>query len=568
MHKILKQIPNSFKKKGFWVALSVPLRALLDLLGLAVLLPVLIMVLDSASLMNVPLVSEIYSLLGFSSIQKFIYFLVSVILGFILFKTGLNLLLLNTQNRYLLSLYKYFSSNLFTSLYDRGLIFVKDSNSSEIAFKINAVCYNFVVSYLASILKIFGQSIFTIFLLTALTIYNPFSTLIVVLSLIPVILVYLLLVRKSLKKYGREEMNARREQQKIVQETFKGYAEMKVNNVFPHMKNKFDDGLKAISDYRTKNLLISSIPSYLLEIAVAVVVSTMVLFSMNADNPSMRVFLGVFTVAMLRLLPAVHSLISAWSTIKSTDYTLDLLDEYNVKLSDNSVENKTNINERINLTFNDKIKLVDLSFSYAETEIISNLNFEIKKGERFGIKGKTGSGKTTLFNLILGLLEPSEGAIFIDDKKLEKDNIQEWQKLVAYVPQDVFIADASLAENVALGCEKEKIDKNKVMEVLKKASLDQFERALPLGINTALGEAGAKISGGQRQRIGIARALYKNAKVLFFDEATSSLDTQTEREINEAIDGLSKENREITIVVISHRDSSLAICDRVFEINK
>lgn len=561
LKRVIRLIPDSFRKRGVAVSLFVPVRALLDLVGIAVLLPVLIIVLDGNNISQNKILSFFYNLFGFTQTNSFVVFLVLSVLGVIVIKSVINLFFINYQNKYLLSLYRYFSTKLFSILYNRGLLYVKDSNSSEITFNVNAVCYNFVVVYLASVLKFIGDIVFCALLLSALCVYNPLSAVFIIISFVPVILIYLFVVKSRLKRYGRAEMEARRRQQKVVQETFKGYAEMEINNAFPSIRKKFISGLEDISDYRIKTSLIQSIPSYLLEIAVAVVVSVMVLFSLNAADSSMRVFLGVFAVAMIRMLPSVRSLISTWGGFKATQYTIDVIEEF-YKGSPASSEDKASGP----ISFEHSINVRNLSFSYATGDVIKNLSLEIKKGERFGLRGRTGAGKSTLFNLLLGLIPPKSGSIEIDGVPLSRENMKSWHSIVGYVPQDVFIADGSLAENIALGQDVDKIDFEKINAVLELSSLKEFAESLPEGPRTILGEGGAKISGGQRQRVGIARALYKNAEVLFFDEATSSLDSQTETEVNNAIRTLSDTHKRLTIIVISHRESSLSLCDRIYDL--
>ena len=217
------------------------------------------------------------------------------------------------------------------------------------------------------------------------------------------------------------------------------------------------------------------------------------------------------------------------------------------------------------LCFEREIELRNLCFGFedAAEQLINGLSLTIRKGERVGIKGASGVGKTTLFNLMLGLYRPTSGAIYIDGVELTEGNIRKWQNSVGYVSQSVFITDGSLVDNIAFGCDADTIDYNRIDEVVKLSNLKEFVDMLPQGIYTHIGEYGGKISGGQRQRIGIARALYKNADVLFFDEATSSLDSHTEESINSAICALANQNHSLTIVVIAHRDSSLEYCDRI-----
>lgn len=560
LRKILDLIPERFRRRGVSVFLSVPLRALLDLVGVAVLIPVLVLVLDPDQVISNPFFFKLYQWTGVEG-RQFAIAVICGVIALVVVKSLLNLLLVNYQNRYLLSLYKHFSAKLFSSLYRKGLLFIKNSNTSELAYNINAVCYNFVVVYLASILRFCGNFIFSLFLIVFLAVYNPLSALLVFCSMTPVAAVYLLFVRRKLKQYGKGEMEARRNQQKLVLETFKGYAEMEINGAFPLVERRFKEGLGSIYNFRVKSLLIQSIPAYLLEGAVVLIVSLMVLFSLNAADSSIRVFLGVFAVAMLRMLPAVHSLIGTWSNMKASQYTIEIIESFNEDGAKVDVESP-------NISFEDKIEVENLSFSYSGDNecVVKNLNFTIRKGARFGIKGRTGSGKSTLFNLLLGFFAPTQGSIKIDGHPLDAESVSAWQSLVGYVPQDVFIADLTLGENVALGCDPDEIDTSRLEESLKRAALWDFVSSLPEGANTKIGEGGCRISGGQRQRIGIARALYKGAQVLFLDEATSSLDVDTENEISKSIEMLSHKEKGMTIIIISHRESTLELCESILEL--
>ena len=183
-----------------------------------------------------------------------------------------------------------------------------------------------------------------------------------------------------------------------------------------------------------------------------------------------------------------------------------------------------------------------------------------------GIRGASGSGKSTLFNLLLGFLKPTEGEIRIDGQLLTPDNRMGWHQRVGYVPQEIFVMDGTLLENIALG--QSVPDRQKAQKVLEQVQLGEWLAELPEGLNTLLGESGSRMSGGQKQRLGIARALYKEADVLFFDEATSALDNRTEQEINRALQQLSASYQELTMIIIAHRESSLALCDRIFDLEK
>ena len=212
----------------------------------------------------------------------------------------------------------------------------------------------------------------------------------------------------------------------------------------------------------------------------------------------------------------------------------------------------------------------DLRFRFADggRELFHGLSLTIRKGERIGIRGASGAGKTTLFNLLLGLYEPTGGEIVIDGTPLTAANRRAWQNRIGYVSQSLFIADGSFAANVALGIPAGEVDRERVMQALHAAQLGELVAGLAKGIDTHVGECGCRLSGGQRQRIGIARALYRQADVLFFDEATSALDSRTEEEINRSIAGLAARDAGLTLVVIAHRESSLEYCNRIITIGE
>jgi ABC-type multidrug transport system fused ATPase/permease subunit len=215
--------------------------------------------------------------------------------------------------------------------------------------------------------------------------------------------------------------------------------------------------------------------------------------------------------------------------------------------------------------FEQKIEMAGISYAYPGGELIlKDFDCIISKGEYVGVCGTSGVGKSTLFNLMIGLIEPQSGKITIDGVPLTRMTCTSWMKQIGYVPQEVFIFNGTLAENIALGCKL--IDYSLIEEILEKVSLDKWVKSLSNGADTVLSEAGCELSGGQKQRIGIARALYRKASVLLLDEATSSLDNETEKEINRTLMQLKEKNEALTILSIAHRESSLSFCDRIIKI--
>jgi ATP-binding cassette, subfamily B, bacterial PglK len=218
------------------------------------------------------------------------------------------------------------------------------------------------------------------------------------------------------------------------------------------------------------------------------------------------------------------------------------------------------------ISFERGIKLKNISFHYAgtEEEIVKGVNINITKGSKIGLVGSTGSGKSTVIDIIMGLLSPTSGQIFIDNVEISKSNQHLWRNHIAHVPQHIFLSDGTIEENIALGISKDQINQNKIKEAASQAQLDKLIDSWPDKYQTMVGERGIRLSGGQRQRIGIARAIYKKAQVLIFDEATSALDNNTEREIVRQIERLKGEK---TIIVIAHRYSTLQHCDTIYKLS-
>lgn len=269
----------------------------------------------------------------------------------------------------------------------------------------------------------------------------------------------------------------------------------------------------------------------------------------------------MFVIASQRLLPLFQQIYHSWSSVGGNIKTLEDILMILEEAHSNNISHK----KYASFKFNKNIKAVNLGFRYDTNSpwIFKNLNFEIVKGSKIGIIGTTGNGKSTLVDIIMGLLTPSEGSIKIDDRILNEKNSKSWFKRIAHVPQSIFLTDSSIAENIAFGENKKDFDFARIAKASSLAQLSNYIESLPSKYNTLVGERGVLLSGGQLQRIGIARALYKNADIIILDEATSALDTKTEAEITKAIELLGKE---FTVIIIAHRLSALKICSQILEL--
>ncbi|MEG1672753.1 MAG: ABC transporter ATP-binding protein [Alistipes sp.] len=564
-HTIFDIIPHEFQRRSYLVTLTIFVRALLNFLGLALLLPVLVLILDTESIHTNSYLSAIYDWIGFNNDNLFVITVCTVVVAIIVIKCLLNLALYKVERNYIYDLYAHLSRKLYVEYHNRGLSFVKNCNSAILARNVNVVCLTFVTGILMPLASIASEVMLFILLFSALALFNIAAALLILVIFIPSVWLYFRLIRNRMNRYGNIENRAHREKARIVTESFRGYSDIEINNAFPLMLNSFERAMEDVVRTRAKESTIGMLPQMFTEIGLSLGMALLVVVSMGMESNSLKILFGVFAVAALRLMPSVRNVMGSWSALKYNKYTINILHDADLERAETTIDKDEN---RLPLCREINVRNLSFRFEDAETETLHNFSLTIHKGERIGIRGASGSGKTTLFNLLLGLYTPTAGEITIDGTPLTSANHRRWQNAIGYVSQNVFITDSTFLANVALGFPPDQIDRERAIRALEAAKLGEFIDTLPQGMDTPIGECGCRLSGGQRQRIGIARALYKQSDVLFFDEATSSLDSRTEQSVNHAIEALSKENKELTIIVIAHRDSSLDYCDRILTIGE
>jgi ATP-binding cassette subfamily B protein len=352
---------------------------------------------------------------------------------------------------------------------------------------------------------------------------------------------------------------------KISQETNGAFRDIKLSNVKDDFINCYTSSLLLYrKSWLSVNILNQS-PKFFIEAMAIILLTTSSLYYKikGGDIEAGMIIIGALVLATQRMLPILQNIFISLTTIKtyysSISSIFEILNNYQYKKNSNHYSDSY-------LSFNSSIVIENLSFRYSiKTEnVLSNINLVINKGDRVGIVGSSGSGKSTLVDIIMGLLNPVEGKIYIDNQLLNKENLSSWQKYISNVPQNIFLKDSTILENIAFGIPKDQININNVYLAAKKSMLHDFIDTLPLKYETIVGEYGIRLSGGQRQRIGIARAFYRDAKVIVFDEATSSLDNQTELDI---VNSINKVDFELTIIVIAHRITTLANCNKIYDLS-
>ena len=537
--RIYRLLSERQRKRSVWVIFTVLLRSMLDYAGVAALVPILFLLTDR---------------LGGD--KRTTLLLCAGVIAFVVLKNAAVLLLARLQIRFQLNVFRDFSRRMFINYYRRGLMFLKQKSSVQLAYEVNGIAQTFSQSVLSSLFRIAGEGALIILMVVSLIVWKPLMGLLICLLFIPLALVYTGVVRKKLRQLGTENIKAQREQSRTVVEAFRGYPELEIAQAYDASLSAFDRNMDRIMRNRLGIEVYQLFPSFLSDLAVVAGLTLLVCFG----DGDLSVTGGVFAVAAFRIIPAVKGILNSWVTLQNTAFSIEVV-EKGIRTQDAPAAGKDE-----QLSFTQGMDVRGLAFAFPDGHsLFSGLDLEVRRGERIGIRGASGSGKSTLFNLLLGFFEPTAGEIRIDGVPLRPANRTAWHRIVGYVPQEIFIINGSLAENIALG--QAEIDRDRIVRVLGQVQLKEWADDLPQGLDTPLGEYGSRLSGGQKQRIGIARALYKGAEVLFFDEATSSLDSRTEQEINQALKTLSATCNELTLIIIAHRESSIAFCDRILDMD-
>ena len=375
-----------------------------------------------------------------------------------------------------------------------------------------------------------------------------------------VIIFYLL--RRRLHQIGELSSKSIFNRFKIINETFSGIKYIKLRGMENKFLNSFLKPSKNLADYSIESSSISILPKYLLETLAFGSIIVILLYNLLGGGNANEVIpiLSVYAFAGYRLMPALQQIYGGMTAVKYNMPALQLIINDLKECDNNNNSKKETVGS---IAFKNSLYLESINFRYEGTKknILTNLNLEIQCRTTVGIVGSTGSGKTTLVDIILGLLTQNSGKIFVDNIQINSDNIACWQEHLGYVPQSIFLTDDTIERNIAFSLSDNEIDSNKIKKASKIAELDSFINELPDKYKTYVGERGVRLSGGQRQRIGIARALYNNPNLLVFDEATSSLDGVTENAIVDAIHNLSNKK---TIIMIAHRLSTVKECDIIY----
>ena len=551
-------------KNGKLLLIMIIIMALLDMVGVASILPFMA-ILTKPDLVETNLILnymfEASNIFGVENNQQFIF--ASGVLVFVILVISLTFKALTTymQVRFLQMCEYSIGKRLVEGYLHQPYSWFLSRHSADLGKTILSEVSSIIGNGMRPLMELFANGVVTVVLITLLIIADIKIALIVGLSLGSIYGLIFYFLRKYLNRTGEERLRSNQLRFTAISEAFSAAKEIKVGGLEKTYIKNFSNSAKIFAQTQASSQIISQLPRFILEAIAFGGILLIILYTMQQTgsfNNALPI-ISLYVFAGYRLIPAFQKIYASFTSLTFASPSLN-------KLYDD-LKNLKSFNENQDqdvFIFNKTITLKNIYYKYPNASRIASkdISLTIPKKSTIGLVGATGSGKTTMVDIILGLLEPQKGVLEVDGKIITKQNSRSWQRSIGYVPQHIYLTDNSIAANIAFGVEPKDISQDMVEKASKIANLHNFViDELPKQYQTTIGERGVRLSGGQRQRIGIARALYHDPKVLILDEATSALDNQTEKIVMDAIKNLSKD---ITTILIAHRLNTVKKCDKIY----
>ena len=562
LKKVFRLLNHFEKKQSFILLLLILVMSLLDMVGVASIFPFIQVLINPKLVETNIILAYFYNLFNISEIRQF-QFIFGLLVFFVLIASIIvRALTYYVQIHFSLMREYSISKRLVEGYLNQSYAWFLSRHSANLGKNILSEVNNVVIHAIIPITTLFAQSAVAITLLILIFMTDPILAINVGLVLFISYGMIFYFSKNFLSNIGFQSLQANEDRFRTLTEVFNAIKEVKFGGLEKTYIKYFDKPSKIYASNQSKALLISNLPRYFIEgiIFGGMIILLIILIKSKDDFINIVPVIAIYAFVGYRLIPALQQIYYSISQINFAEAALNSLHKDLIGL--NYSYQKISKTPRMKLS--KCIKLDNIYFSYPNHRnvILKNISFSIKAFSKVGIVGPTGSGKSTMIDIILGLIDPSEGSLKIDENIISNKNKRSWQQIIGYVPQQIYLSDDTIAANIAFGINKNNIDYKAVKRSSKIANLHDFiVKELPEGYNTIIGERGVRLSGGQRQRIGIARSLYRNPQVLIFDEATSALDDSTEHAIMEAINNL---GNKITVILIAHRSSMIKNCDYLF----
>tara|TARA_B110000008_G_scaffold279491_1_gene326787 strand:- start:613 stop:2394 length:1782 start_codon:yes stop_codon:yes gene_type:complete len=566
MYERVKKLINFSRTKGIiFLFFGIFIKSIIEVIGIASITPFVSVMLNPDILQTNPYLNFVYQYFNFKSTITFINYLGALTLFLLLITNVLSALLEWLIIRFSKVMEYRLSTQLLNQYLSNKYVFFLDNNSSNLGKNILAEVQRCIDGIIFPIMIASSRFVTVIFILALLIYVDPFAAIGMLILFGGGYLLIFIFVRKRLFELGALSSKALSKRFKTINEAFLGIKDIKLRNIEKTFIYRYKKSAKELAYYNIYQHIVSIIPRYILESLAfgGIVIILMYLVNKGGEVQSIIPIVALYALAGYKLMPALQSIYSSIVTVRFNIPALLILSD---DLEEDNFPTKLEPNDLPPISFKENFNLKSIFFNYpkANRNAIKNISLSIKANSSIGIVGSTGSGKTTLVDLILGLLENDSGEIYVDKIPLDSNNIHLWQKKIAYMPQNVFLIDDTISANIAFGLSKNEIDFDKISNAAKTANLEEFINSLPEGYNTQVGEQGVKLSGGERQRLGIARAIYTNPEVIVLDEGTSALDNLTESAVMDAISSLAIQK---TIILVAHRLSTVKDCDIIYLMN-
>lgn len=551
------------KIKILLLMLMVIVGSFLELLAVSVFSPFIDLIMNPASLEENEIISHIYQLFSIENMEYFLALIAGVIIVIYIVKDVYTIVEKNIIYRFSYRIQRTISTDLLKAYMKEPYTFHLNKNISVLQRSMQEDTDQFTKGII-HIMEMMAEVCVCIAIGIYLFVVSKSITVIVVGLLILCLAVFSVISKKFSSAWGRQGQQYKSKIYQWMNQSLGGIKEIKVLNRETSFIEQYDFYFAKYVRVLRLNRLIGVIPKYIIEMVCMTGLLLAVIFKIFFGQKDLVDFvpqLAVFAVAAFRLLPSVGKINEHLSAVLYAMPSLDLI--YNdlreiEKLEDNKQEKDET------WKFKEKLEIKNVTYAYpdGDTNVIENADFTIERGKTIAFIGASGAGKSTMVDVLLGLLAPKRGKIYADGMNIYK-NLSTWQKEIGYIPQAIYLSDDTIRNNVAFGIKERNIDEQAVIHALKQAQLFEFIESLPEGLDTFVGDRGVRLSGGQRQRIGIARALYHDPEILVLDEATSALDNETETAVMEAIDRLQGQK---TILIIAHRLTTIKNADVIFEV--
>jgi ATP-binding cassette subfamily C protein len=541
--------------------------ALLEMAGIGLFLPLLQLLSNSDSIFRVPFLGQLHEIMGDDDRGRFIVIFCFSIFAFFVFKSIALAAVIFIQNRFVTYHRAIFTESLLRHYLEQPYVFHLQRNTMEMIRNVTLLGNRLFSKGLLPLLQITMELLVIMGISIVLILVDPLSTILMGLALGGVATIFYMAIRHKIRVWGRHILQYDGDILLWINQALGSIKETKLYHHEDFFCRAFAQPNMDRATYLARTITAPQLPRLFIEAAaigaMALLVAVLVSISGSTIEDVVPT-LGLFAVAAMRLMPSLSKIVGAVTTFRENTATVDVIhaDVINVSEAETAgVAPKQETRDRVPFSFKKELRLESVSYHYPETSelVLNDIELTISRGQSVALVGPSGAGKTTLVDLVLGLLDPVEGCLYVDGRNIH-DDMDGWQALIGYIPQDIYITDDTLRRNIALGNEDEDIDETRLGLALSLAQLDSVTDGMSEGLDTIIGERGARLSGGQRQRVGIARALYHDPELLVMDEATSSLDTETEKEIAAAINQLSGEK---TLIIIAHRFSTIRHCDLI-----